>query len=98
MTDDELVSLTSVLGCSQGSVYKNLKKTLANNYWAQDDNMICALKDPLQRLCVQYLYVEKRRGYALNPVGELTKECMHTCIHTCMDSCVAYDRIISNTR
>ena len=61
--------LTSTLECSHSSVYKNLKKTLSDNTWAHNDDLVCSLRAPLQRLCVQYLYLEKRRGYALNPVG-----------------------------
>ena len=31
--------------------------------------MVKTLETPLRRLCTQYLYVEKHRGYALNPVA-----------------------------
>ena len=70
LTDEELGDLSTALECSQSSVYKTLKKTLSHNTWAQKDDLVSALRQPLQRMCVQYLYQEKRRGYALNPVGQ----------------------------
>ncbi|XP_052830206.1 malonyl-CoA decarboxylase, mitochondrial isoform X1 [Octopus bimaculoides] len=48
---------------------EKLKKTLQTNSWYQEEQLNVLLKNPLMRLCAQYLYVEKRRGYALNPVA-----------------------------
>ena len=46
-----------------------LKSALSSYAWATDSQMKEKLKQPLTRLCARYLYLEKRRGNALNPVG-----------------------------
>lgn len=40
------------------------------NAWYSDNELSTLLEAPLMRLCAQYLYLVKRRGYALDPVGE----------------------------
>lgn len=52
------------------SVYQRLRKMLSTNSWARDPVLKAYLEKPLTRLCAYYLYKEKRRGYALNSVGE----------------------------
>ena len=73
LTKPEEQSLADVLECSPANVYKNLKKSVSSNSWSQDEDLLEALRGPLLRLCVRYLYMEKRRGYALNPVGKILK-------------------------
>uniref|UniRef100_A0A8D0BP83 Malonyl-CoA decarboxylase, mitochondrial n=1 Tax=Salvator merianae TaxID=96440 RepID=A0A8D0BP83_SALMN len=46
-----------------------LKRLLANNEWVRSEKLARALQQPLMRLCAWYLYGEKHRGYALNPVA-----------------------------
>ena len=50
---------------------QSFKKSLENNAWFRNKELVRQLEAPLMRLCARYLYLEKRRGYALNPVGEL---------------------------
>jgi len=42
---------------------------LNTNSWNEDDKLKNFLEVPLMRLCAYYLYVEKRRSYALDGVG-----------------------------
>ncbi|XP_021964413.1 malonyl-CoA decarboxylase, mitochondrial [Folsomia candida] len=39
------------------------------NAWYSDNELSTLLEAPLMRLCAQYLYLVKRRGYALDPVA-----------------------------
>ena len=65
------MEITSLLGCPpKKSMLAMLKKTLQTNTWSQDEQLTHSLKQPLLRLCARYLYLEKRRGFALNPVGK----------------------------
>ncbi|GAB1605850.1 malonyl-CoA decarboxylase, mitochondrial-like [Argonauta hians] len=48
---------------------EKLKQIIQNNSWTHDEQLTVLLKNPMMRLCAQYLYVEKRRGYAINPVA-----------------------------
>lgn len=40
-----------------------------NSAWFQNSPNVEVVKSILMRLCARYLYIEKRRGLALNPVG-----------------------------
>ncbi|XP_066493788.1 malonyl-CoA decarboxylase, mitochondrial [Tiliqua scincoides] len=46
-----------------------LKRLLTNNEWVRSEKLARVLQQPLMRLCAWYLYGEKHRGYALNPVA-----------------------------
>lgn len=46
-----------------------LKRLLTNNEWMRSERLVKALEDPMMRLCAWYLYGEKHRGFALNPVA-----------------------------
>ncbi|XP_054856438.1 malonyl-CoA decarboxylase, mitochondrial [Eublepharis macularius] len=46
-----------------------LKRLLTNNEWVKSEKLVRLLQKPLLRLCAWYLYGEKHRGYALNPVA-----------------------------
>lgn len=65
----EVCDLCEALECSESSMYKTLKKLLATNAWIQNERTTEAFKRPLIRLCARYLYLEKHRGFALNPVA-----------------------------
>lgn len=45
------------------------KDHVSQHSWVKNEDMMKAMKAPLMRLCARYLYIEKRRGYALNPVA-----------------------------
>ncbi|XP_042732909.1 malonyl-CoA decarboxylase, mitochondrial [Lagopus leucura] len=65
-TESERQELSQVTGdCTTDT----LKKLLNNNEWVRSEKLVQALHLPLMRLCAWYLYGEKHRGYALNPVA-----------------------------
>ncbi|CAG0883604.1 unnamed protein product [Darwinula stevensoni] len=61
--------LSHLLSCEKSQFWKELQNVIGKNKWIQDDRMVNALETPLLRLCVQYLAIEKHRGYALNSVA-----------------------------
>ncbi|XP_004704583.1 malonyl-CoA decarboxylase, mitochondrial [Echinops telfairi] len=65
-TDGEAQELAELLG---GPVGDTLKDFLSSHEWALSEQLARALQAPLMRLCAWYLYGEKHRGYALNPVA-----------------------------
>lgn len=49
--------------------YGEVRRLFRANGWSRDENLKIIFEQPLMRLCAFYLYSEKRRGYALDPVG-----------------------------
>ncbi|XP_061892189.1 malonyl-CoA decarboxylase, mitochondrial [Entelurus aequoreus] len=47
----------------------SLRKLIATSEWMRSERLSRVLEPVLMRLCAWYLYGEKRRGYALNPVA-----------------------------
>ncbi|NXY84224.1 DCMC protein, partial [Alcedo cyanopectus] len=54
---------------TEDSTTETLKKLLNNSEWVRSAGLAEALRGPLLRLCAWYLYGEKHRGQALNPVA-----------------------------
>lgn len=52
-----------------GPAYETLRDLLGGSDWVKSEELVRALQAPLMRLCAWYLYGEKHRGYALNPVA-----------------------------
>lgn len=46
-----------------------LRHLLIDSSWMRDEIKAALLENPLMRLCAHYLFVEKRRGFALDSVG-----------------------------
>ncbi|XP_053175001.1 malonyl-CoA decarboxylase, mitochondrial [Scomber japonicus] len=46
-----------------------LRKLISTSDWTRSERLSSVLEPVLMRLCAWYLYGEKRRGYALNPVA-----------------------------
>ncbi|XP_008563629.1 PREDICTED: malonyl-CoA decarboxylase, mitochondrial, partial [Galeopterus variegatus] len=65
-TDSECQEISEVTG---GPVTETLKVALSSSEWVKSEKLVRALQAPLMRLCAWYLYGEKHRGYALNPVA-----------------------------
>ncbi|XP_045674655.1 malonyl-CoA decarboxylase, mitochondrial [Phyllostomus hastatus] len=65
-TDSECKEISEITG---GSTNETLKAFLSSNEWVKSEKLVRALQAPLMRLCAWYLYGEKHRGYALNPVA-----------------------------
>lgn len=51
------------------TLWSELKELFKTNSWANDSKLVALLEAPLMRLCAGYLYLEKRRGYALDNVA-----------------------------
>ncbi|XP_042240520.1 malonyl-CoA decarboxylase, mitochondrial-like [Homarus americanus] len=69
-TETELSTLQSSLELeSFAQVYDRLRKLFTTNGWVEELEMVEALEVPLMRLCAYYLFLEKRRGYALDSVA-----------------------------
>ncbi|XP_059761545.1 malonyl-CoA decarboxylase, mitochondrial [Balaenoptera ricei] len=66
LTDSECKEISEITG---GPVNETLKTFLSSSEWVQSEQLVRALQAPLMRLCAWYLYGEKHRGYALNPVA-----------------------------
>ena len=45
------------------------KDHVSQHSWLKNEDIMNAMKAPLLRLCARYLYLEKKRGNALNSVG-----------------------------
>ncbi|XP_030060381.1 malonyl-CoA decarboxylase, mitochondrial [Microcaecilia unicolor] len=65
-TDSECKEISDIIG---GPVTETLKQLLTSSEWTKSDKLVKALETPLMRLCAWYLYGEKHRGFALNPVA-----------------------------
>ncbi|XP_009879252.1 PREDICTED: malonyl-CoA decarboxylase, mitochondrial [Charadrius vociferus] len=65
-TKSEWQEISEITG---DSTTETLKKLLNNNEWVRSEKLVKVLHSPFMRLCAWYLYGEKHRGYALNPVA-----------------------------
>ncbi|XP_053398010.1 malonyl-CoA decarboxylase, mitochondrial-like isoform X2 [Mercenaria mercenaria] len=54
---------------SFASALQIFKEHVMQHTWVNKEDTVTAMKAPLMRLCARYLYLEKRRGYALNSVA-----------------------------
>lgn len=52
-----------------GPATDSLRKLIGTSEWMHSERLSRVLEPALMRLCAWYLYGEKRRGYALNPVA-----------------------------
>lgn len=66
---EEMASLKPYKQDCHASVLDFFKEQLVDYQWCKDANMSNVMKGPLLRLCANYLYLQKRRNYALNPVA-----------------------------
>ncbi|XP_032086472.1 malonyl-CoA decarboxylase, mitochondrial isoform X2 [Thamnophis elegans] len=65
-TDLEMQEISEITG---DPAAEKLKRLFTNNGWVKSEKLARVLQQPLLRLCAWYLYGEKHRGYALNPVA-----------------------------
>ncbi|XP_065519137.1 malonyl-CoA decarboxylase, mitochondrial isoform X2 [Lathamus discolor] len=65
-TESEWQEISEITG---DTTTETLKKILNNNEWVRSEKLVQVLHSPFMRLCAWYLYGEKHRGYALNPVA-----------------------------
>ncbi|XP_054435098.1 malonyl-CoA decarboxylase, mitochondrial [Pteronotus mesoamericanus] len=65
-TDSEYKEISEITG---EPIHETLKVFLSSSEWVKSEKLVRVLQAPLMRLCAWYLYGEKHRGYALNPVA-----------------------------
>ncbi|KAF4529235.1 hypothetical protein B566_EDAN017747 [Ephemera danica] len=68
-TEGELGALQRHLEATEVPSAAALRTLLAGNDWLQDHALVQAMEAPLMRLCARYLFLEKRRGFALDSVA-----------------------------
>ncbi|XP_059141347.1 malonyl-CoA decarboxylase, mitochondrial-like [Physella acuta] len=66
---DESEALVPYQKAGQHSALDTFKDLILSHEWYLNEGLTQAMKSPLMRLCADYLYVQKRRNYALNPVA-----------------------------
>ncbi|ODM96466.1 Malonyl-CoA decarboxylase, mitochondrial [Orchesella cincta] len=71
LTETEIDALKPIFETysSDKNFYQVFLDLLKVNTWFSDPRLVKELEKPLMRLCAQYLFVVKRRGYALDPVA-----------------------------
>ncbi|KAG7468677.1 hypothetical protein MATL_G00145890 [Megalops atlanticus] len=70
LTEQEWRVVEEVTGAGSGAeAVEALRKLLGTSEWMRSDHLVQVLEPALMRLCAWYLYGEKRRGYAINPVA-----------------------------
>ncbi|XP_076841586.1 malonyl-CoA decarboxylase, mitochondrial [Brachyhypopomus gauderio] len=70
LSEQEWREVEEVTGAAPGPpALDALRAVLTSADWLRSDRLTHTLKPVLLRLCAWYLYGEKRRGYALNPVA-----------------------------
>ncbi|TRY85232.1 hypothetical protein DNTS_009271 [Danionella cerebrum] len=70
LSEEEWKEVEEVTGAAPGaSTLEALRRLISTSDWIHSERLIHTLEPVLMRLCAWYLYGEKRRGYALNPVA-----------------------------
>jgi len=54
---------------TEGPPFAQLRQLLSDNSWVKEESAVRSLENFLMKLCAHYLYVEKRRSYALDTVA-----------------------------
>uniref|UniRef100_A0A3Q2P0Q9 Malonyl-CoA decarboxylase, mitochondrial n=1 Tax=Fundulus heteroclitus TaxID=8078 RepID=A0A3Q2P0Q9_FUNHE len=70
LSEQEWAEVEQAVGSNPGTpAADSLRKLVATGEWTRSEKLSLALEPVLMRLCAWYLYGEKRRGFALNPVA-----------------------------
>ncbi|KAM3608845.1 uncharacterized protein V6R79_005654 [Siganus canaliculatus] len=70
LSEQEWKEIEQATDTTQGSpASEALRKLIGTNEWMHSERLSRILQPVLMRFCAWYLYGEKRRGYALNPVA-----------------------------
>ena len=77
LTTYELADMSVVFNVPEVVLFSVLRDVLTGDEWIDQPQVVSTLQAPLLRLCARYLYAEKKRGYALNPVGKLPFVCQY---------------------
>ncbi|XP_066540363.1 malonyl-CoA decarboxylase, mitochondrial [Hoplias malabaricus] len=70
LSELEWREVEEITGAAPGAAsLETLRALLGTGEWLRSERLMRTLEPVLMRLCAWYLYGEKRRGYALNPVA-----------------------------
>lgn len=69
LSSQDIMDLSAVLGSSETTIFTVLRDVLQSSTWVERSHWFPTLKGVLLRQCARYLYVAKKRGYVMNPVG-----------------------------
>uniref|UniRef100_A0A3B4AWU8 Malonyl-CoA decarboxylase, mitochondrial n=1 Tax=Periophthalmus magnuspinnatus TaxID=409849 RepID=A0A3B4AWU8_9GOBI len=70
LSEQEWREVEQATDCAPGMAAMDaLRKLIGTGEWMRSERLSLLLEPVLMRLCAWYLYGEKRRGYALNPVA-----------------------------
>ena len=69
LTEEEKAKIGQAFYGQTDDFQDSLFTALKSNQWAQNEKLRDALEHPLMRLCAKYLFLEKRRNFALDPVA-----------------------------
>ncbi|XP_010882462.1 malonyl-CoA decarboxylase, mitochondrial [Esox lucius] len=69
LTDHEWREVADITNTTSTNTLDALRKLISTGEWTRSERLVHVLEGPFMRLCAWYLYGEKRRGYALNPVA-----------------------------
>ncbi|CAL1548406.1 unnamed protein product [Lymnaea stagnalis] len=65
----DLEALVPYQNADHNSLLDTFKDQILSHKWYRDQTLQRIMMSPLMRLCANYLYIQKRRNYALNPVA-----------------------------
>ncbi|XP_057377672.1 malonyl-CoA decarboxylase, mitochondrial-like [Daphnia carinata] len=69
LTDFDWGSAQQLINSTKENPLGLLRNLLVDSSWMREEAKAALLKHPLMRLCANYLFVEKRRGFALDSVA-----------------------------
>lgn len=69
LTDNELTEMSALFQASEHRVFTIVRDLLVQETWIERPHLAAVFMYPVMRLCARYLYIEKKRGYAINAVA-----------------------------
>lgn len=69
LTSHELTEMSALFQSTEHRVFTIIRDLLLKDTWVEKAHVTTLLMYPLMRLCARYLYLEKKRGYAVNAVA-----------------------------
>jgi malonyl-CoA decarboxylase len=80
LTHDEVEAWKTLLVGDEGDFWNAAIEMVQKNSWARTERGVAVMEQSLTRLCARYLYLEKHRGNALDPVGENHADIEHVSV------------------
>lgn len=70
LTDFNWGTALQLINSTKENPFGLLRSFLVDSSWIREEAKAKLMEKPLMRLCAHYLFVEKRRGFALDSVGK----------------------------